>query len=69
MPENNPVGALIPAVIWSVLTAVMAAGIVWALPDVAPLPMLLFGVCLVSAIIWWSTFARVRKQKKKKEEK
>lgn len=64
MPENSPKRALIFAVLWTLATAVMAAGIIWALPGVAPMPALVFGLCAVCAICWWGTFIRTRKPKK-----
>lgn len=63
MPETNSKRDLIFAILWSLLALGMAAGIIWALPDVAPLPVLIFGVSLVSAFVWWSAFVRGRKKK------
>ncbi len=64
MPENFPKRALIFAVLWTLAAAAMAAGMIWALPVVAPMPTLVFGLCAVCAICWWGAFIRTRKKKK-----
>lgn len=63
MSEKGSKQALILAILWSLISVGMAAGIIWALPTIAPLPLLFFGVSMVNAFIWWSMFFRTRKPK------
>lgn len=63
MSEKGSKQALILAILWSLIAVGMAAGIIWALPTIAPLPLLFFGVSMVNAFIWWSMFFRARKPK------
>ena len=57
MSEKNSKKALALAIVWSIITVGTAAGIIWALPTLAPLPLLLFGVSLVNAFVAWGVFS------------
>lgn len=57
------------AIIWTVATAGVAAGIIACLPGIAPMPALLFGLCAVCALCWWGSFIREKKLEKKEEKK
>ncbi len=63
MSEKNSRKALALAIVWSIITVGTAAGIIWALPTLAPLPLLLFGVSLVNAFVAWGVFFHIRGHK------
>lgn len=63
MPEKGSKRSLVLAILWSVIAVALAAGIIWALPTIAPLPLLFFGVSVVNAFIGWSVFFRTHRPK------
>lgn len=69
-PKKAAKRCLILAAVWTVAAAAVAVGIILALPGVAPMPALLFGLCAVCALCWWGSFIREKKlEKKEKKEK
>lgn len=55
---------LVLAIIWTVATAAVTAGMI-AARTIAALPALLFGLCAVCAVCWWGSYLREKKLEKK----